>query len=793
MKYDQIDIAVGHGARSRAWKNQPWDWSEFKQKLLTQHKTNETLKEFLTASREDQLKIKDVGGYVGGYLRKGRRKPQNVVHRQLVTLDVDNAHLDFWDHFQMQFDNTAVLHSTHKHSEHSPKYRLVLPLSREVSPDEYAAISRYVAGVLGIDLFDNTTFQAERLMFWPSTPKDQDYYAKHQEGEWLDADKVLDTYTDWTDSSSWPTSESVYRDIKKASDKQEDPELKRGVVGAFCRSYGITEAIAKHLTDQYVSAGEDRYTYVNGSASAGLVVYDDKFAFSHHGTDPCSGQLCNAFDLVRIHKFGHLDENQKSDGVKANSFIAMSDFCRQDIAVKETIAAEKISDARYDFAEDLELDESDLNWMTDLELDGKGNYLSSSNNLNLIFSKDQNLVGCFKENLFENTRYIWKSLPWRKIQKPEPLKNVDLSGIRNYLETLYGIVGVTKIDDALNLEFEKHSFHPVKSYLNNLPVWDGKPRIDHLLIDYFGADDNLYTHEAMRKMLVGAVARTFQPGVKFDLVLTLVGKSQGTGKSTFFAKLGQEWFSDSFHTIQGNKAFEQLQGAWIMEMAELSGIRKAEIEPIKHYLTAQKDTYRPAYGRVAEHFKRKVVFVATTNEKEFLRDPTGNRRFMPVDVHEYRIKRNILDKNNLVGHEVDQVWAEALHLYRSGEPLFLSPDAERIARKEQREHSQVDDRQGIILDYLDCLVPEGWENKDLFERRTFFNDPLSPVGTKLRNYICVAEIWCECLGKDKHDMSRYNTREINDIMRGLDEWEQNNTTKNFKLYGKQKYYVRKLD
>ena len=165
---------------------------------------------------------------------------------------------------------------------------------------------------------------------------------------------------------------------------------------------------------------------------------------------------------------------------------------------------------------------------------------------------------------------------------------------------------------------------------------------------------------------------------------------------------------------------------------------------------------------------------------------------MPVDVHEYRMKKRILDKGELVGEQVNQVWAEAVELFKAGEPLYLSGEAERIAHKEQRDHSQVDDRQGIVQDYLDYLLPNDWQEKSIIERRTFLTDPLSLKGVKHRNYVCIAEIWCECLGKEKHDMTRYNTREINDIMRGLDEWEQMNSTKNFGIYGKQKYYARKL-
>lgn len=800
---DKIDIAIGISARSKSWKNQKWLWPDLVKKLTTEYKTNEKYKEFVSASKQDQLKIKDVGGYVGGFLRNGRRKPENVLHRQLVTLDIDNAHPGFWDDFTLLFDNAAVLHGTHKHSPTDPRYRLVMPLSRECTPDEYVATSRYVAGVLGIDLFDNTTFQIERLMFWPSSSADVEYYAVTQEGPWLDVDEALASYTDWTDSSSWPTSESSIRAVKNASEKQEDPEVKRGMVGAFCRTYTIEEAIEKFLSNEYTPSGDGRYTFANGTAASGLVLYNNKFAFSHHGTDPCSGKLCNAFDLVRIHMFGHLDTSQATTE-KTKSFAAMEDFCRSDREVKKTIALEKLNDVNSDFvecaegAEDGEVEGAedegvvagvDVEWATELELDSKGKYLSSANNISIILANDPRLAGAFRDNLFDDKKYIFRSMPWRHIKAPEPIKNVDYCGIRNYIESLYGITGAMKIDDALNLEFQKQAFHPVKDYLESLK-WDGAPRIDRLLIDYFGADDNIYTREAIRKMLVGAVARVYRPGVKFDLVLTLISDKQGTGKSTFISKLGRGWSSDSFHTFQGNAAFEQLQGAWLIEMAELSGMRKTDVEAIKHFITKQEDTYRPAYGRIVETFKRKCVFFASTNEREFLRDPSGNRRFMPVLVEANRVTKDVFSSS--LDREIDQIWAEALGLYKAGEPLFLSPRAEAIARIKQGDHSQLDDRQGLVVEYLDTLLPRNWDSLDIYERRTFLTDPLSTGGTEERQYVCVAEVWTECLGKSVADMDRYKTRGLNDILRGLDGWEPANKTRLFPLYGKQKYFQRTL-
>jgi len=434
-----------------------------------------------------------------------------------------------------------------------------------------------------------------------------------------------------------------------------------------------------------------------------------------------------------------------------------------------------------------EIFEENLEWMTELESDAKGNYLSSATNINLIFQNDTRLKGVFKQNNFDNKRYIFQSLPWRRIDKCEPIKNVDYSGIRNYIESIYGIASSLKIDDSLALEFERNSYHPIKDYLRNLR-WDRTERLDYLLLDYFGAEDNLYHREAIRKMLVAAVARIMNPGCKFDLVLTLVGE-QGTKKSTFIKKLGKEWYSDTFMTVQGKEALEQIQGAWLIEMAELSGLRKAEVESVKHFISKQEDMFRPAYARAAETFPRQCVFFGTTNKKDFLTDPSGNRRFMPVDVIKSNIKKDVFSD---LDSEVDQIWAEAYYLFQKKESLFLSKEAETIARNEQINHSEMDERKGIIEQYLDRKLPNDWDLKDIFERKEFLMDPLSG-GDHTKDAVCMAEIWCECLGKDKDSMNRYNTREINDIMKSMEGWEYVNSTRNFKIYGKQKYYIRKLD
>lgn len=792
MRHDiKIDIATGGSARTKTWVNKSLTWSELVQKLSDPVVTKETHSEFIRMTKQDQGNIKDVGGYVGGYLVKGKRSPSSVLHRSVLTLDIDFANSDFWDTFEMMYLNAAVLHSTHKHHAESPRYRLVMPLSREVTADEYVAIARRVAGNLNIDIFDNTTFQPSRLMFWPSHPRDVEYYIRVMDAEILDADEVLSSYVDWKDSSAWPTAEKFTDELKTKADKQQDPENKKGIIGAFCRTYSISEAIEAFLQDEYVQASEDRYTYKKGSTAGGVVVYSDKFVFSHHGTDPISSTLCNAFDLVRIHKFGDLDLDAAASGSSAKSFKAMQEFASELAPVKKLISKETIESAEYDFA-DIEAEqaleaEDSTEWAQDLEIDKNGKILSTAHNIDKILSNDPRLAGAFRYNVFNNKRYVFKNMPWRTVSRPEAIKNVDYSGVRNYLEVIYGVTGAMKIDDSLAVAFERNSYHPVREYLT-AQIWDGVARVDKLMVEYFGAPDNIYTREAIRKMLVAAVARIFKPGVKFDNALTLIGE-QGTYKSTFLKKLGGDWFSDTFLTVSGKEALEQIQGAWLIEMAELSGLSKHDVESIKHFMSKQVDSFRPAYARTSEDFHRQCVFFGTTNNREFLKDPTGNRRFWPIDVDLDKARKSV--REHLTQEEINQIWAEAVHLFRKGETLFLGVDAEKIARKEQREHSEVDDRQGLIEEFLEKRLPADWEDYDTFKRQAFYADPLSATdGTVDREYVCTAEIWVECLGKELDQLDRYKSRPINDIMKAIPGWKKSKSTRRFGKYGAQKYYYK---
>lgn len=792
IKYDgSIAIATGKSKKETHWKNKNILWSELVDKLSNTTRTPETYAEYKKMAKTDKDRIKDVGGFVGGSLKNGRRKAENVANRTLLTLDLDYVQGDIWSSIELLYDFSVAMYSTHTHAPDNQRLRLVIPLSRPVLPDEYQAIGRMVAEDLGIDQFDDTTYEPSRLMYWPSTSSDGEYIFKVQDSQWLNPEDVLDRYIDWKDVSYWPESSRVRAKINKALKKQEDPLEKKGIIGAFCRTYSITEAIGEFLSDVYVpGADETRYTYAEGSTTGGVVVYEDKFSFSHHGTDPTSGTLCNAFDLVRINKFGELDENAKEDTPvnRLPSFTKMSEFASSDKKVLITIGQEKMAAAQEDFeavAEDNQ-EEDETKWLSELEYTEQGKLRSIPNNFVLILSNDENLKGRIAFNEFSNRVCVLDRLPWRKKADLSEWKDSDDSSLRIYISRVWGITSKQNCDDAFKEVVAKNSFHPVREYLSSLK-WDGVNRIDTLLIDYMGADDTEFVRLVTRKWLCGAVARILVPGIKFDYMLVLTG-TQGIYKSTFFKTLAKDWFTDSVQDVEGNQAIEKLMNSWIIEFGELQAFSKSESNAIKRFITSQEDRTRLAYDRRSSYLKRQCVFAGTTNKSEFLKDDTGDRRYWPVVVKKEGRTKDVRED---LPKELDQIWAEALVLWKDKkEPIFLTKEQEALAEIEQEAHREVSEKEGVILKYLDTLLPEQWEEWDLYQRRNYLCGDDLIKGTIQRTKVCALEIWCECFEKNKADIKKTDSIEINNILNRLKGWIKSPKTVRFKEYGMQRFYER---
>ena len=779
-----MKIAVGNSRMDKKWKNRDISWEDLCQRVSSTIRTTETVEEYRKLKKGAQDNIKDVGGFVGGQLREGRRKNGMVLCRSMLTLDMDYGEPGIWDEIDLLHDFRCCVYSTHKHTPEHPRLRIIIPLARDITENEYPAVARMVAKEIGIDLFDDTTYEACRLMYWPSTSANGEFFYKTKDGPLLDPDAYLTKYADWHDASTWPVSSRQSEAVRRSITRQADPLGKPGIVGAFCRAYTIEEAIETFLSDVYEpSSMNGRYDYIPADSAAGVVVYDGKFAYSHHATDPVCGKLLNAFDLVRLHKFRELDENVGLDTPpgKLPSFKAMSDLALGDDKVKAVFAGERIAQAAAEF--------SDEDWQNGLELDKSGHVKNTLRNLTLILENDPNLKGVVFNQLLDGME-IKGEVPWNHPSKF--WRDADDAQLISYVDAHYGTFSARNYDIAVTKVADDRAYHPIREFIESLPEWDKVPRVDTLLVDYLGASDTAYVRAVTRKTLCAAISRVLRPGCKFDSMLVLNGP-QGVGKSTLIAKLAGEWFSDSLNLgdTKDKTAAEKLQGYWILEIGELAGLKKAEVETLRSFLSRQNDIYRAAFGKRATPHLRQCVFFGTTNaESGYLRDTTGNRRFWPVKTPGNGKKQSW----NLTHEEILQIWAEALVYVRQGEKLYLSAEMDALAKDEQREAMESDEREGLVREYLDTLLPQRWAEMDLFERRNFLSGSdfggLQEKGTVQRTSVSNMEIWCECFGKERANLRRTDSNELTGILARLG-WKRADNKVRIPLYGPQYVFVPK--
>ena len=783
----KLSIAYGSSCHAKRWVNQQVTFDELCERLSQTVRTPETVEEYPKLPKSERDRAKDKGGFVGGKLKGGRRKRDTVEGRSMLTQDADHAGIGFIDSYEMLCPYASCLYTTHGHTPEAPRVRVVVPLTRDVTPDEYAAISRLFAAEWGIDQFDECSHRPHQLMYWPTTPADGEYVFKRCDGEWLDPDRYLAAHPGWRDCAGLPRSAREGGIVERGRKQQEDPLGKQGVIGAFCRTYGINEAVHVFLKDIYQeSALQGRFDYIPADSSAGVVVYDDVFAYSHHATDPACGKLLNAFDLVRIHKFGGLDEKvpEDTEAAKLPSFKAMCDFAVNDENVKMTIAGERMEIAEKEFSGENE------DWLKQLEYEKRSTVVKNTlRNLLLILNNDEKLKGIVFNQLSDGME-IKGEVPW---EHPSRFwRDADDAQLISYVDLTYGTFSARNYDIAVTKVADDRSYHPIREFLASLPEWDRVPRVDTILVDFLGASDNAYVRAVTRKTLCGAIARVMNPGCKFDTMLVLNGP-QGKGKSTLISKLCGEWFNDSLllNDTKDKTAAEKLQGYWILEIGELAGLKKTEIETLRGFLSRQNDIYRASFGRRATPHPRQCVFIGTTNaENGYLRDTAGNRRFWPVKTPGDAARASW----EMTGEEIRQIWAEALVRYKEGEPLHLDNELAGMALKEQQIAMEVDEREGMVRDYLEMPLPERWDKMDIFDRRNYicgseFGGEREP-GVRKRERVCNMEIWCECFGKERGNLKRQDANEISAIMANIEGWKKADNKVRFPIYGIVRGYCR---
>jgi predicted P-loop ATPase len=777
-----LNIAYGNSCHAKTWSNKTATFDALCDRLSTTIRTTESVQEYPKLPKAQRDQVKDKGGFVAGRLKDNRRRRENVASRSMLAFDADRARMDFVSAFKTQCPYAACLYTTHGHTPENPRVRILVPLSRDVSSDEYVAIARHLAAGWGIDQFDECSYYPHQLMYWPTTPSNGEYIFDRIDGPWLDPDVFLSSYPDWKDCSLLPTS-SRESTVRPPSDKmQEDPLVKEGLVGAFCRAYfPIQDAIETFLAHIYEpTTREERYSYIPADSTSGLAIYEGKFAQSFHASDPACGRRLNAFDLVRIHHFG--DDDAKK------SFREMADLVSKDERVKTLITQERRAEADADFA-------PEGDWEKQLRYMPRSSLLENSVwNLNLILNNDPDFAG-FAFNEMAGRIQVTSKMPWGRPMGNSFWRDADTAQLKSLIDSRYLPFSSRNHDVAFTKVADDRRFHPIRNYLDCLPPWDGISRVEELFIRFLKADNTPYNRAITRKTFAAAVARVYHPGIKFDSVLVLDGE-QGIGKSTIVKDLvGSDYYSESLSLTDVNdkSAAEKLQGFWIVEIGELAGMKKADIEKVKAFFSTSDDQYRPSYGRTVESHPRQCVIIATVNgEHGYLRDVTGNRRYWIVKSNQPRHKMTWRCTEEFRS----QFWAEAKAIWEAGERLYLEGDLLYEAEDVQTQAMETDDREGLVRKYLDTLLPENWDAMDMYERRAYFSERGSGMvakGTVRRTAVCNMEIWCECYANDPSTISKNDSYGITAIMQKIGGWTKYCGTKNgtmyFPIYGKQRAFV----
>lgn len=779
-----LNIAYGNSRQAKTWVNKTIRFDDLKERLKTTIRTTESAEEYARMSRAQRDAAKDHGGFVAGVLKGGRRKIYTVEVRSMLALDGDRIDRAFLDDYETLCPYTSVLYTTHSSTDDKPRVRLVVPLTRDVTPEEFVAVSRYVADMLGIDYFDECSYQPNQLMYWPSTPANGTFVYKETDGGWLDPDDILSGHPEWTDPTRLPTSSRESKANTVARQKVQDPLTKDGVVGLFNRTYyPVTKALEAFLSDVYEPTdNENRWHRIESHSIAGVEILEDKFVYSHHAKDPAYLKLCNAFDIVRMHRFGDMDDKA--------SYKAMCELAMRQEDVKLLAASERMADAQTDFTGD-----DDAEWKKRLKYQPRTSLLENSvYNLNLILANDQDFRN-FAFNDMANRIQVMGPLPWERPKGNRFWRDADTAQLKSIIDIRYLPFSSRNHDVAFTKIADDRHFHPVRDYLESLPAWDGVKRVEDLFIKYLKADDTDYVRAVTRKTFAAAVARIYVPGIKFDCVPVLDG-DQGIGKSTIVKDLvTSEYYSEtlSLTDMDDKSGAEKLQGFWVIEIGELAGMKKADIEKVKAFLSTSDDKYRPSYGKVVESHPRQCIIIATVNgERGYLRDITGNRRFWIIKVHQKRQKKTWDFDEDFRA----QFWAEAKAIWQSGETLYLEGSILDDAEEAQRGAMEADERVGMIEEYLNMPLPDGWEDMDLYARRNYltgseFGTP-AHTGKTLRTEVSNAEIWCECFGKSKEDLKPSDSYVIAAMMSQVTGWERTERIRRLPLYGRQRLYVRSM-
>lgn len=712
---------------------------------------------------------KDCGGYVAGQLRGTTRRAGEVMYRSAVTLDADSS-ADGLEDAVESLGVRALIHSTYSSTADHPRDRIIIPVAGDgLAPEDYVTVAKGLMARLGEAQFDPGSSQPERLMFWPSTGDPASY-------RWREFDGPVATTAELVQRYGSTTEGEPVRPLVKS-----DPTKLPGVVGAFNRAYTFAEAVDRFNLPYEPTNNPNRWKLIGSHSPAGMMLYPDGHVYSNHSNDPAYGMDLTLFDLVAIHRFAYLDRDANvGDDVapmdRPSVQKALTEFV-SDPGVNAEIMASEFSELDPD-------DAAELEWVGKFTRHPKtGGPLDCAANWALIRDNDP-LMRSVSLNLMTRN-IVWSADPrWRHVvrgEESEAITTGDRAEISMYMEMTYGIPAPSdaKLNGLLEAEAQKHQYHPVEVYLNGL-VWDGTPRMDKFL----PVEPTPYTRMVARKVAMQAVARVLSPGVKADQTLILQGK-QGLGKTWFIDRMSRGW-STTLGPIGSKDTIMAMMRNWIVVADEGFAMKKADQDALKEFITRTHDTIRLPYARETTSLARRQVIWGTTNDSIFLRAQEGNRRYLVVTLEDR------LDFDKYTDGYIDQVWAEAVAAYKDGTRIWLDEAEEDMASRERDKATEDDGLRGIIIEYLEQLVPAGWVNMTPDDKRGWMMDRDAGMvkGEEKIMSVCSSEIWEVALGQELGRHSRLDLLQISSALDTIPGWERQASTERVPHYGPQRVFRR---
>lgn len=717
--------------------------------LLIPRKINLSHEEFMALPEEKRAAKKDKGWFQAGESDTERRWP---LSRWAVTIDLDSADTQTAKKIAKLYSKYHYwLYETAKSTEEEPRYRLVIPFEYAIDLDQHKALATLICYEVGLEFCDVvTSTKAASLFYWPVCFTDKENLATVNEGNVFDPLVYLDNVWqhhfegEYTDMTTWPGAKPQPGAISSShtpKNVQAIPQHKVGKVGNFCRTYSIVDAIEKFLSDIWMPTKvEKRYTYVGSTTTGGGVIYagergdeDESFFHSFHATDPYNNMQLNAFDLVRLHRFGGLDVGKKiNDPMRLPSYKSMMELVADDPKIAEHVSKEvnqKMYDdtvvlfpraegksntakkpepkptPKSDTAKHAEQNnpwyDAERPFRFKIDNNANGKYEVTQKNLSwcvgalvgkdvLAYNRRLDAV-VVRAGISHNKRSVIAPVNDEDTRCGRRLTDAEESFIISIIEDAYPwkklplsrSVARDAVRDTANL----NTFDPVVDYLEALPKWDGKTKCDNVLCKYIkGIDNSKWTKKCTRFWMMAAVARALNPGCKVEQVIVLYG-AEGKGKSTTFERIcpsPKDLFSDQPKVSEGAQKFaESIAGRFIVELGELDEINKTRAAQLKSFLSTRSETFRAAYGHHASNRPRDFIFYGTCNDADWLRKEMSMRRWLPIKVttEEWTVKEHAKLMKHLDKYK-DQYWAHALHLYRKHGLAFPN-----YLRKNQLQHT----------------------------------------------------------------------------------------------------------